>query len=184
VGRSLQAAFPKPNGATSWLHYENNIYLESDDGTIPLTTLPTSSVTSDSDLYGSVPSFAGGVDDAFDTSPNMPSAPGADPTQQYQNLLDNTPAGTLRRTSPTCFLTMKGCALRVGYAIDPPRLLLVNGVKCIPANRVDRGEGFARGVSANCLYPIYWCSWKLRYYLPSIPQGPLPSPPNPLLGAT
>lgn len=183
VGRSLQAAFPKPTSDKSWLHYENNLYLESDDGTIPITALPTSSVTSDTDLYGSVPSFAGGVDDAFDSSGTMPSAPGADPSQQYQNILQTYTGGTLRRTTPTCYLTMKGAALRVGYVIDPPRLITVNGVKCVPANRVDRGEGFARGVSANCLYPIYWCSWKLRYYLPSIPQGPLQSAPNPLLGA-
>jgi len=55
-------------------------------------------------------------------------------------------------------------------------------VKPSPANRLDRGEGFNTGIIANAgKFPIYAAKWRLRYFLPEIPNTPITPPPNPML---
>lgn len=88
-----------------------------------------------------------------------------------------------RRVAAAVFIYLRGSAKRAGTAIPPPRLITVNGVEAIPANRLDRNEGFEHGAQFNAgQTPIFYANWNLRYMLPTLPPGQLPLPPNPFAG--
>ncbi len=174
--------FPEPRPDASWLHYENKIFLEVDDGTIPVVTLPTSPIDPKLGMLGGEKprSPLGALWDAVMSQ--MPAS------QDGPVLSDQSSQSTdkheVYKRKPTAFLYMRGSALRVRYDIPCPALLDVNGVKPVPANRANLGEGFASGVVANMGWPIVSARWNLRYFLPSVPTGPLPTLPNPLDGST
>lgn len=86
-----------------------------------------------------------------------------------------------RRAAPACYVFLKGKAARVGFAVTPPRLLDVNGVEAVPANRLDAGEGFfpANDFTAGN-QPLFKAWWNFRYALASVPKGDLPAIPNPM----
>ena len=89
------------------------------------------------------------------------------------------PVRVQQRTAPLVYVTMVGSAARVCYPIAQPELTDIGGVRPIPANRLDRGEGFRHAMRANFGHPVYVAKWRLRYALPAIPSGGLPAPPNP-----
>lgn len=178
----IRGTFPYPKAADSWVYYESELFVEVDNGVVSLRTLPQAILDATDDLLGSVNDLAGQAWDAI--SGVLPTAPNLG----GGNLLDNQIAGETRvqrrvRGMPVVYLI--GRAARAGYPVPIPRLINVGGVQPIPANRLDRGEGYAQGVKfAAGDTPIYTARWRLRHVLPQLPTGGLPIPPNPILGST
>lgn len=189
-----EQAVTTPDPPNSWVHYECEISLETDAGTVSVRRLPSSSLTSSTDLFGKNADVGGAVINGLDL-PQMPAAAGGGDTAPAAGSMYTPPTiGTLqpsstgsssgssdalRRTAPVCYVYLRGVGIRAGYPVDPPRLLTVNGVEAIPANRLDRGEGMAKGIKANAHVPLHYTRWNLRYLLNEVPTGPLPVPPNP-----
>jgi hypothetical protein len=88
-----------------------------------------------------------------------------------------------KRTTDAVYLYMEGHALRAGFEIPVPQLVDVAGVTPIPANRLDRGEGFTCSVLSNVGVPLYGAKWRMRFVLPELPKE-VPVPPNPIRGGT
>jgi hypothetical protein len=173
--------FKPPEESASWVSYSSAFYLETDDGTAVPALIPDRVLEGKEDVFGRVDSLAGRAWNGIDGG-RLPAFPGAGSNGIVGVLSSNETPSATRRTEPQVILYLRGSAVRAGYPIDPPRLLTVNGVKAIPANRRDRGEGFARDVRANFGVPIHRAGWNLRYVLESMPKGALPAPPNPMLG--
>lgn len=184
IEQALTESFPKPDPQYSWLKYENSIWVETDDDCFPAKPLPASLVTSASDILGSVKDLVGPAIDAMKlfTMPGSPLSQGAQAIGG--GVIDNQQdKDTLRRTEPIIYVYLRGSAVRAGYEIEPPRLIEVGGVKCIPAKRIDHGEGFAKGISYNGGQPLHTAQWNLRYWLPKQPAF-VKVPPVPLEGQT
>jgi hypothetical protein len=92
---------------------------------------------------------------------------------------DEPPVRVQRRTKPIVYVIMTGRAARLCYPIAQPELTEIGGVTPVPANRLDRGEGFRHASKANFGKTVYVATWRLRYAIPEIPTGGLPAPPNP-----
>lgn len=170
-----------PQPATSWIHYQNELWVELDSGVVPARPLPTKKLTDQDDILGAASDLAGGVVDALGLRA-MPIPPGGVgiPGGRLENIQVN---GSTRRVKAQCYVYLRGYALRAQYPIDPPRLLDVNDVEAVPALRLDKGEGFGKGVFASGgAVPVHYARWNLRYYLDGLPAKPLPTPPNPLMG--
>lgn len=89
---------------------------------------------------------------------------------------------TVQQRGGSVVVYMTGFAVRAGVEIPCPELKEVEGETPVPANRRDKGEGFVTGCVGNAGVPIFGARWRLRYTLKRIPTGPIPAPPNPLLG--
>lgn len=168
--------FPKPKPVDSWLYYENELFIEVDSGVVAPAPLPIVALKAKDDILGGVNDFTGRFVDAlkmtaFPSHASQPSSAVPKP---------ETPT-TLRRTKARAFVYLRGSAARVGYVVDPPRLLDVGGVTAVPANRLDRGEGYGRGSRLNGMVEIHYCRWNLRYYLEQLPVSLIPEPPNPMV---
>jgi hypothetical protein len=190
----VAGAFPPPNAKNSWLHWESELYLETDHGTAPLRTLPGRALDGAKDQFGAVPDLAapgGATIDALNPAfgAAAPLFPNPDPGGRNRNRLDPQglvpPAGRLsaeRRARPMAFVYLRGRAARAGFQIPAPRLTTVGGVSAVPANRADRNEGFWQKQGFNAATCVVWhARWNLRYALPDLPAGAMPTPPNPLL---
>lgn len=213
INQAVAASFPKPSADNSWILYQNEFFLEVDNGVIPVRTLPTapldlgatllSGVRNDiaglnwdglkpelksynlGAIVGGVAQVSGnGVQGILPPYIMPPSGTGGVGSVVGSAVAALTSAGTaLRRVPGAIFIYMRGFAVRANYRVDPPRLYKVNDVTPEPANRLDRGEGYSIGIKANGHHPLYIGRWNLRYYLPKEPTGQLPLPPNPILGA-
>lgn len=170
-------AIRPPPPHKSYIAYENEIFAEFDSGVVPITKLPAVPLDGTDDIFGKNNDFAGrpwsGV--------GQPTLPPWFPVPS--GTLINQPLNYMRRTYPACYLYMRGFAIRAGYPVDPPRLVDVNRIEPIPSCRFDRGEGFGRKVQANGGVPIHMTKWNIRYWLPLIPEQPMPVPSNPTMGA-
>jgi hypothetical protein len=176
----VSRTFKPPAAENSWIDYRTSLFLEVDSGTVLLRLLPKYALDATSDIFGSVSDIAGQAWDAV--SGYLPTAP-----RLGGNQLDNDPnnprAKAQRRVAPAVYVYLRGEAKRAGYHIPPPRLINVNGVRAVPANRLDRGEGFEHGAMFNAgTTPIFYARWNFRYMLPALPKGQLPIPPNPFSG--
>lgn len=177
VSGYLGRSFPAPSPKGSYMAYENEIFAEFDSGVVPVVKLPSRPLEGLDDVFGRQNDFAGAPFPAT----NLPFLPPGFPVPR--GTLVAQPLNYMRRVAPICYLYMRGYAIRAGYPIDPPRLLDVNGVEPIPACRLDRGEGFGRSIRANGGVPIHLTRWNVRYWLPRIPETPMPIPSNPMAEA-
>ena len=182
IGELIGSAFPAPTKDLSWIHYEQEIYIETDSGAVPIRLLPDAALTGKDDVFGSSPDVAGrltpdamaGIEAAA-----SPYIPGASQSRLENNITEQA----TRRVKPQVVLYLRGKAVRANFQIPAPRLTNIEGIRPIPANRADRGEGFTQKAAfAGPAYPIWRASWNLRYFLPELPKNPIPLPPNPLLG--
>lgn len=164
----LEKTFKKPSPQHSWIHYECSIWVETDDGCIPVRTLPAAKLTGTKDILGAQADCLGAAIDAM-IRPSLPGSPSKFEGNPVAQAVQ-TVAKTLRRTDPEMYIFLRGSAIRAGFEIEPPRLIDVGGVKPIPAKRLDAGEGYAKGVKANGYAPLHFAQWNLRYYLPETPS--------------
>ena len=185
---TITDCFPAPTPATGWLAFTNRLVLESDDGTLPVATLPTEPIDAAFSLLGNgiggggvapqqrAPSaFTGtvanfmGIDALKGGMPNATGGGGFTPwasgnsrpsidvggTIQTEDFTNET-STTINKRKPTAVLWMIGSALRAGFNIPCPELTEVNGTKPVPANRLDRGEGFQSAIVGNaCGIAVY-----------------------------
>jgi hypothetical protein len=102
-------------------------------------------------------------------------------SDDFKNVAGPEKGETARHQSTigTCYVIMHGEALRAGFPIPCPVLNDVEGVTPQLDNRLDRGEGFFTGIVANAGTPVYGATWRLRYFLPTIPTRPITPPQNP-----
>lgn len=179
----LDKAFPTPPAPQSWVSYECSVWVESDDGVIPARILPAKKLDKKSDFIGSQKDAVGRAIDALKlvTMSDAASLSTLAAAAQLENLQAAADAATFRRTEPELFVFLRGSAVRAGYEIEPPRLIEMGGVECVPAKRLDMGEGFAKGVRANGNAPLHFAAWNLRYYLPRMPAF-IKAPPVPTAG--
>jgi hypothetical protein len=201
--------FPSPTPNTSWLDYRNRLRIEADSGVSTLKTLPTSirELRGDPASKGAFP-FKGhsskptpsGVVRTLATfgastaGVMLGSAiTGSKSTSSTSELLkgggrlesgipETANTHAQKRVSDTIYLLMEGRALRAGYEIPVPQIVEIGGIKPIPCNRLDRGEGFAQEIIGNVGVPLYAAQWRIRLLLPELPKS-IPTPPNPLYGS-
>jgi hypothetical protein len=199
----LRRYFPAPTPFDSWLHYRSSVKLEDDHGTVVGNLLPTDAVLStggnggawDVELQSGANPWGASLS-TFPTGQDRTPVPGATdvqlvsggrPNSQGQNNTSNQGRTTFvqQRTAPTLYVVLSGVAARVGYGIPIPQLLSVNDVPVTICNSPRLGDGFAQEIVGNTAtgIPIVGAKWQLRAVLTEVPAGPLPVPPNPLLGA-
>lgn len=200
-GQTLGAVFPRPPAGHSWLEYQCWVEVETEMGTVATRAVPEAELRElrtggpqARDILkpgGALPAAGGGgggLSQFFGRGgrlDNQTAAPAPRPTGTLVPgpVKDPPPAEVQRRVAPLAVVYLCGHALRAGHPIPMPALTLLNGVRPAPANRLDRGEGFfGPAVVGNCGVPIYGARWRLRYVLPEVPAGGIPTPPNPLLG--
>lgn len=178
--------FPDPRPDRSWLHYEAAFRLEVNDGTIPVQTLPVKPLPEHEGLLGAGGAIAGAVAAGWNGLAPGP-LPATDLAVQLGAAMLKAAgdAVAVTRRKPTAYLYLTGKAVRLKYDIPCPAVTKVgkNDVEPVPANRADAGEGFWSSVAGNVGWPVQTARWNLRYLLPELPEGELPPPGNPMLGA-
>lgn len=146
-------ASSKLTANSSWIIFENAIYIEYSDGTIGHRNLLTATLSQGPVLGGA----------------QVPSG-------LVSNIIQ-------QRNVTSITVIMIGRALRLGFPIAAPILLTVGGVDCVPANRQSQGDGFfGPKIVGNIGVPLFAANWQLRYLLPLTP-GIIDAPPNPYLSA-
>jgi hypothetical protein len=174
---SASQIFSGPSPANSWLHYEQEIWVELDSGVVPLRTLPGLPISAAEDVLSSrVPDVGGSqMWDVFRSQVMPPSIeqPGA-------FLRNISVGGFIRRVPTACRIHLTGFAMRAGFDCPVPRLIDVNGIPAIPDMTWNQGYGFRKGVSYKSAVPIHYTKWNTRYYLTDVPEGPLPPIPMPI----
>lgn len=212
AAKALEAIAPTPKPAESWLFYETELWLEMDDGAASVRLLPIEQLTAKDDAISQMGANSAGAFDAFmDTARGFDNGVLGTATKSLFNLatfgvfdtggtggsgvpgglgggrLENNPNGANtasvgRRVRSAAYIYLRGRAARHGYPIPIPKLTDLNGMAPVPANRLDRGEGFGQGIKYGAgKTGIYQARWNLRYALPGVPDKPLPTPPNPML---
>lgn len=179
----VSKAFPKPKKESSWVSYENQIYVEHDSGTVPLRILPGAALDAANDAMSKAKDFAGAVWDSLTGGP--PAVTPDDVGRAVGGILqnDSSPvvAAVQRRARAFCYVYLRGRATRAGFEIPVPRLLDIDGITPTPCNRLDAGEGYTQTVGfAAGDTPLYKAQWNLRYFMDVTPTK-FPTPPNPLL---
>jgi hypothetical protein len=194
----LKSVFPAPEEGDSYLNYESTLEAEFLSGTVVSQTIPEEPVTKTSELAGSNSDLLGKARDALKPEefiysgtatpvPQGPTPAGSPPPQIFQgqvvsvkNLSDDPQVQ--RRVKPMIVLYITGTAARVGYEVEVPRLISVDGIAAVPACRADRNEGVISEIrfGANDV-AISVKRWRLRYILQGTPED-LPVPPNPIAG--
>lgn len=181
VSQALRTFFPPPTPRDSWIHYECWVWVEVDASTIPVQTLPELKAKRLIQAPGQNP-FAPnnkpifpGVFDPF-ANPFLPG--GVFNPNQKKNNIDN-----VQQRKPEMYVYLRGRALRYGFDIPIPILTDFAGSTPVLATRLDRGEGYGRGIiRAAGDRPVIGATWNLRYAIPDPPDGFVaPLPPNPLL---
>jgi hypothetical protein len=181
--------FPEPDPDSSWVVYTNSIYLETDNGTVEVRTLPTEAREAGGDLYGgATPAATNAGLGAFEgiytagqqTSPFF-FPPPRKPDEQKKGGLDKKQPPQ-RRARQSGALYMIGRAVRIRYAIPSPTATRWGTATLTPANRADRGEGFWTGVIGNAVWPVSAARWRLRYLIDLPPSGTPPVLPSPTFG--
>jgi hypothetical protein len=193
--RALANAFDPVEQEASWAYYFNALHLDQDSGTITTRTLAAAPIGPSVDRKGgfnAVDLIGTGTSVLFNQFRGIIGG-GIRPGGGFNNFIP-PPAGRLennplegantsvRVARPQQFVIMSGEALRVGFPVPEPVLLEVFGLKLIPSNRVDRGEGFRQApVWHNGIQPFYYAKWKLRYAVDGdLPDQQLPPLPNPM----
>ena len=178
-----------PPAGASWLTYENSIKIVSSSSTIIQTPLATSAIPAPT------PNGGAGIQDNFlvttDFNPasttlgaiiNQSGAQGT-PVGGQQNAGPQSgpfpPTMVQQRSADQFWVIQTGRAVRAGWMINPPTLLSLGGIPCVPNNRLD--DGFEQKVVGNIGFPIYSATWTFRYAIAS-PPGVVPTADNPIYG--
>src|SRR6185437_1124352 len=147
----------RPDADASFVDYQLAVDVQTIDGTVQLQTLPTTPIN-----------YRPPQTEFLDVN-------------GYQQPYPSGPCSIVqRRTMPRYLVTFTGRALRVGYAITPPQLLLILGQKPQPAN--DATCGFRTWLAANLGWPVVGAMWRFRYILPCPPTANFGPPSNPIYG--
>lgn len=174
----IRSTFAPPVFENSWLDYDNSIFLEADSGVLHIKKIPTAKPQQEQGVFG----LFGAAPPAFDAmaAVDFKFMGGRLNFQGGGRLVnDFTDPAIQRRVNESCVVYLTGKAYRVGWPVQPPRLVDINGIPAVPKCRPDRGEGFGQGVMSNAVQTVHYAYWRLRYVLTSVPPGPLPIPPNP-----
>lgn len=194
-----------PNAESSWLDYYNSIRVEVDSGLAVFRDegAEPSGTINGGELVSTMQGGIHGVPKAGELTPAQAqnianllfaATPGLVKLNPAMKQKDDfagvagVPSGRLeenraqQRAAPTCYVTMTGHAMRVGFPIPCPELTDVEGVKPVKDNRLDMGEGFVCAIVGNAAVPVYGAKWNLRYFLPTIPKAAITPPANPLYG--
>lgn len=142
----------------SFIDYRSNVMIQTIDSVVCQTPLAKKKI--------STPSGSEGVQGDFSEANGVQLT---DMDDQPKTLIQETSNGET-------YIVLTGKAMRVGYEVNPPKLVSVGGVKCIPANREQ--DGFAQEIIGNVGLPVYLAQWSIRYLLPHNPKR-LDSPPSP-----
>jgi len=188
------SVFRPPTQDSSWISYKNTFRIETDDGTIHVSTLPSKPVkpglatirvmTRD----GKVRDIPANEAKNF-IARNPGSAIYAQSMASFAAQFGMNAANgfaevcSIQKRKPFVVLYMTGEALRLNFPIACPELMDAGGVTPEPANRTNKGEGFWTGVVGNAGWPVVGAQWNLRYILPEMPKGKVELPPNPLEGS-
>lgn len=181
--------FPDPTPEQSWISYTCAVFVETANGVVRVTGLPTKPREAAGDVYGPASQAAAGIatgivagiwDAGAATSPFF-FPPPRQAAQQNDGGTDKKQSPQ-RRARQTSVLWMIGHALRVKYAIPAPTADKWGDATLTPANRQDRGEGFWSAVVGNVIWPVTAAKWRLRYEMDTVPAAGAPVLPNPLLG--
>lgn len=198
ASRIAELVSPKVEKESSYLFWECELFLEVDSGVAPVRLLPTQRLTAEDDVFGAAKDALGEAFDIVKAPAKLLIAPALAVKSIEAGVFSSPPArprgvgvlenvmvggsGSQRRVKAAAYVYLTGRASRAGFAVSPPRLIDVNGVPAVPANRLDRGEGFGQGARfAAGNTPIYTARWNLRYALDSVPDGDLPVVGNPVL---
>ncbi len=190
-GGIFDPQLPKPNKDNSWVFYTNTIYEEQNSGTVSMVTLPKKALDDTTDRKGTndalnqpMDGLGGGGGGAEGGGIQFLPPPGGGGGKIINQPVDKGKTTARRVRRPQQFVIMEGRAMRVNFQIPEPVLEAVNGVKLIPANRADRGEGFKTQSKFNNQRDVFYtATWKLRYMVDGdLGETPLPVAPNPLLG--
>lgn len=165
VGQIFQPGVPDPG--SSWLWWECDVIIGVDDGIIAHRPLPRVPQPNPNNGRPSL------VDVFNNPNGHLPVQPG-----------DFTPDGNKsvkaqRRAKPIVYVWLVGYAIRIGYQIPAPSLLLYCGQPVYPANRAGR-EYYVTGQIGNCGVGIFWAAWRIRFIVLDTPQAPAQAVEGPL----
>lgn len=163
--------FPVPTPEKSWLHWESSTAISVDSGIVPLMTLPSAPIREVNDLLGGSWGATAAAHDRRWQGAALPKTDAFLLANTSQVPPENRPGGDYQRRKQSCYLYFRGRAARVRFGIPCPVLQTWGNVKLVPANRHDKGEGFAGGIVGNVGWPVYGASWNLRYWVPEIPSN-------------
>ncbi len=207
IRRAIDAIGSKPQIGTSWLYYENEVFVEMESGNSLVRTLPTKELTAADELLGKAVGIAGPAVDAASNAGKLIlqtvvapvraalgggllggvfQSPAAGAVAGGANQLRSKVGedGTQRRAKGSCYVYLRGRAARAGYQIPVPVLGEAAGQVPVEANRLDRGEGFAQverfGAGSTT---VFIATWNIRYFLPRTPARDevIKVPQNPML---
>lgn len=165
ASEQLAAVFtpPPPDPEVSWLSYNCFVHLVEDDHVVrhkPLAGSVGVNTPSTLDPFAAIQLLA------------------ANQTSQTQLPISSTVDDVFQRIcSPSVSVWLIGSARRLGYTINPPRLLTYAGFAVVQrSQRLASGQvGGVNGV------PIYGMSWQIEYGIVRPPQT-MPVPGNPAMG--
>lgn len=153
---------PLPNPAGTWIYWRNALWLETKDGTISHSPLIPSSSLFNQRLLAS-------------EGKNVKNMKISDPFVGEDGYSPETgsivipPNLIQQRTPDVCHVIMEGEAFRVGFEIDPPILLAIDGIQCVPANQ--KGDGVKQAKIWDFFgLPVYHCVWRKRYLMERTPK--------------
>ncbi len=186
----VKAAFPTPTPDASYIDYQCGYRIESDDGVVVASTLPSEPLTERSQSSGAQDALNDFLPRGRESSfyPPATDVIASGQSQSPVAPVQDSGGGTFtqRRTLPRVFVFLFGYAVRIAYPIAVPELLSLGGSPVTACNRLDRGEGFEQTqIGGDALgRPLYVAKWNIRYAVTDPPAGPMPVPPNPLVGGT
>lgn len=185
--RLIKTIAPTPTEEKSWIDWDCSLRLENDSGTGTVTTLPDTVPGPQSALWGPGTNFTSSSDylkNVLELATKKGSDGGTGTSSSGGSQIKATDAKSqaTRRAKPVCIAYLEGHAVRAHFPIPNPCLTEINGVECVEANRLDHGEGFVQSAPFNAgSGPIYKATWRLRYVLAAIPEGPCPPPQSPII---
>lgn len=175
LAAAVAAAFPKAAPASSWLEYRPHVTIVADTGRAPVTTLPTSPLSSAprqnaqsawDAMNAALPATATG---------SFGLIPGAQVPGNAQQAGETV---VQQRTKPNFYVVFTGTALRSDYPIPCPELLTVNGKRPTLIGQPQ----FAQAYMPGSITPIVRAWWSMTYLFtddqggpPTQPIGPAPT---------
>jgi hypothetical protein len=177
----ILAAFTPPTPANSWLRYRPGYYIEVESNVVLGVTLPNDALISGQPQFThwdslNSPTLPTGVqnDSIFNPMAEVIAA-----AQAQQQGGTGSEVFAQQRASPIVYVYLIGDALRMGFPIPMPEILLIGGQKPVLCNRADRGEGFTQKIVGENIAPVFGASWKLRYaFVAQFPACAMPVPPD------
>lgn len=180
VSENVGDFITRPSAVNSWLEYECDIKIETDNKIIRHKRLPSVAVTSD---FGAleIPDtlilnelIQTNHDAIFNTGPN--SLKGGSPASDLDTNIP-TPINTdviQTLNEPSHVVILSGWAARVHYEVVAPTLLRYGGCPVIQKKRV-----FSKRTSGERENQTHYGAWYIEYYVDGHPSGFLGTPSTP-----